>query len=458
MKKSTKKTLFNVEKDILACLGLLAAGLIIGMSLFPSIWLFTQVLKIKSAINSNVFLLLSAVSIGILYMVFGIILLLFIVFLRHVLNLNSSPQSEKIRSKALFGFAAYHGLIAIPEQFFLPLIRGTFILSLFYKGLGARIGKNTIINTLRISDCNLVEIGDNCTIGGDVIINGHSAEGDTCFKGKVLIGNNVSIGSYTTILPGVVIEDNVIIGANSLVPKNQLLKSNGVYGGVPVRLIKDGIKPKHISAEVGISNIPKEELMKLRDNDKYVSILVSQYEKLHGEILAIEGFITNMFVASLGILFSVVTYSIVEPKISLLLMIAPLAGLSAALLMSTTTAMLRVAYKMSEIEIYFQSAGYKLFNWENKYGALGVARIRELDGILIQIIYALLILVGHYLTFSGKITQVTENIFEGLNVKTLLIILNGLIDIWLLISIVYMIRKTRYFKQELNSLRSQLLN
>lgn len=54
---------------------------------------------------------------------------------------------------------------------------------------------------------------------------------------KVVIGKNVWIGANSTILKGVEIGENSIVGAHSLVTKS--LKTNGIYGGVPARLIRE---------------------------------------------------------------------------------------------------------------------------------------------------------------------------------------------------------------------------
>lgn len=53
----------------------------------------------------------------------------------------------------------------------------------------------------------------------------------------IVIGSNCWIGSKVTILDGVTIEDGVIIAAGALLTKGTY-KKNGIYGGVPAKLIK----------------------------------------------------------------------------------------------------------------------------------------------------------------------------------------------------------------------------
>jgi len=55
-------------------------------------------------------------------------------------------------------------------------------------------------------------------------------------KQSVTIGNNVWIGMNTSILAGVTLGDHTVVGAMSLV--NRSLSADGVYAGVPAKLIK----------------------------------------------------------------------------------------------------------------------------------------------------------------------------------------------------------------------------
>lgn len=86
-----------------------------------------------------------------------------------------------------------------------------------------------------------VEIGDNCMIASHCAITSttHNPQ-NNLFNSEnvhkqVKIGNNVWIGAHSVIFPGITIGDNVVIGAGSIVNKN--LEANGVYAGVPCRLL-----------------------------------------------------------------------------------------------------------------------------------------------------------------------------------------------------------------------------
>jgi acetyltransferase-like isoleucine patch superfamily enzyme len=181
---------------------------------------------------------------------FGNFLLLTIVALRHILHLNNREYAGDISNPAdilgshlpeirrnwiLAKSGAYNYLLNLAQHIYLPFIRSTPLINWFFQGMGARIGPDTLIATTRIFDCDLIEIGSGCIIGGGSAITAHSAEGSHVVMKKVVIGDNVTIGANSYIMPGAVIEDDVRVGPNSLVAKDRRLEAGGTYLGVPVR-------------------------------------------------------------------------------------------------------------------------------------------------------------------------------------------------------------------------------
>jgi acetyltransferase-like isoleucine patch superfamily enzyme len=101
-----------------------------------------------------------------------------------------------------------------------------------------------------IGCCNSIQIGDNCLIGSNVLIEDHShgdyrngsfalikAEQNLFSKPNgIIIGKNVWIGDNVCILSGVNIGDNSVIGAGSVVTHD--VESNSVCAGVPAKKIR----------------------------------------------------------------------------------------------------------------------------------------------------------------------------------------------------------------------------
>jgi acetyltransferase-like isoleucine patch superfamily enzyme len=105
---------------------------------------------------------------------------------------------------------------------------------------GVVIGKRCKIQSHSFV-CELVTIGDDCTIAhGVMFINdkfsgGGPAGGDRTKWAATRIGNRVSIGSNATILP-VSIADNIVVGAGAVVTRD--LSVAGTYAGNPARLVR----------------------------------------------------------------------------------------------------------------------------------------------------------------------------------------------------------------------------
>jgi acetyltransferase-like isoleucine patch superfamily enzyme len=112
-------------------------------------------------------------------------------------------------------------------------------------GNGVGIFENTIINP-----SEPIEIGDNCGIGGDVMIWTHGAwldvlQGFPSDFGPVRIGKNVWLPARSIVLPNVTIGNDVVIGINSII--NRDLPSGCFAAGSPCKVIKENVYPKKLT-------------------------------------------------------------------------------------------------------------------------------------------------------------------------------------------------------------------
>jgi acetyltransferase-like isoleucine patch superfamily enzyme len=217
----------------------IVGAILLAIALLPSYYLVFGIWKLTANMADNFWrVLIICLSIGFSYFIFGDALMIFIVIFKKFLRIKNQETNGNFRSLAVITVGVHNFLMNLIQFFYLPLVRSTPLIIWFYRGMGMKIGKDTIITTWRIFDCDMIEIGDHCVIGGSVAISAHIAEKGRGILKKVRIGNRVTIGANTTVLPGVTIEDNVIVGANSLIPKDARLETNSVYGGVPIRKIR----------------------------------------------------------------------------------------------------------------------------------------------------------------------------------------------------------------------------
>ncbi len=105
-------------------------------------------------------------------------------------------------------------------------------------GAGSHLGKN-----LRINGNGSVVIGDNCDIAPEVtfMTGGHKIGKASRRAGKgesycIRVGSGTWIGARSSVVRSVRIGSGCVIAACSCVTKN--LADNGLYGGVPARLIR----------------------------------------------------------------------------------------------------------------------------------------------------------------------------------------------------------------------------
>jgi acetyltransferase-like isoleucine patch superfamily enzyme len=105
---------------------------------------------------------------------------------------------------------------------------------------GARIGRGVYINSISISDHNLLEFGDGVVIGEGVHLSGHTVEGGAVKTGRVRLGNGVTVGLGSMVGIGVEAGPRCQIGALSVVPKHTTLEADAVYVGVPARKVDRG--------------------------------------------------------------------------------------------------------------------------------------------------------------------------------------------------------------------------
>jgi acetyltransferase-like isoleucine patch superfamily enzyme len=116
--------------------------------------------------------------------------------------------------------------------------RASFLWTLYMRWNGAKMGRGVHINSLSISDHNLLEFGDGVVIGENVHLSGHTVEGGMVKTGPVKLGRFVTVGLGSMVGINVEAGERCQIGAMSAVLKGTTLDANAVYVGVPVRKIE----------------------------------------------------------------------------------------------------------------------------------------------------------------------------------------------------------------------------
>ncbi len=215
----------------------LAACLLLGICLWPGISLFRfislQVIPFSWWIQN----LSYAISISVGYFFYGFTLILLAPLINLCLGGRIKAWRGPYYSAESFRWFLHNGLTYLVRFTFLEFITPSPLSLLFYKLMGMKIGRGTIINSTWISDPSLIELGEKVTIGGSVTIVAHYGQGGLLVIAPVKIGDSCTIGIKATIMGGVEIGAGVKIMPHSVVLPKTIIPAGESWGGVPAKKI-----------------------------------------------------------------------------------------------------------------------------------------------------------------------------------------------------------------------------
>ncbi len=207
---------------------------VVGVALIPAV-LFVQALASGASVP------LFAIALGIAYPIFGFSYLLLILVIKQLVGFRSREGDYPFVSAYSLKWAFVGSLVGLAKILFLGHLKGMPVLNAFYRGMGAKIGRNVLINSCNMFDFDVMTIGDNAFIGGDAVVIGHVGEGGLLKIRPVHIGARCTVGQSSVVFPGATMNDGSVLGALSLLPKGRSLPANTVWGGNPLREITRGV-------------------------------------------------------------------------------------------------------------------------------------------------------------------------------------------------------------------------
>ena len=211
---------------------------LLALALSVPIFLTFKILEALRTVSIIGKVMVLSFSAGFGYFIFGIVLASETVLLRYVLNLKLEEGEFGFFSVQGVKWAFTNAMMLIVNLTFMDFMRLTPLLPLYYKLMGAKIGKRVQINTKGLADVSLIEIGDDSVIGGDAVLIGHLAEHGKLKLKKTKIGKKVTIGLGAVIMPGASIGDGALIAARSVLPKNTEVPANTLFAGMPAKFVK----------------------------------------------------------------------------------------------------------------------------------------------------------------------------------------------------------------------------
>ncbi len=232
-----KARLFGPLQVVMTLLLFAEAIAILGAALSPAVALFAWAEpRLPPAGAARALGLGVALAAG--YFAFGLALLVVVPVARWVTFARGTPVGRfPYLSTGAWRWASYNALTLMVRFTFVNWIRVTPFLPLYHRLMGARIGRRVQINTAVVADQNLIEIGDDTVVGGDVTLVCHSAEGGHLVTAPVKIGRGVTIGLMAVVFPGCTIGDGAMISAGSVLSKGTKVGPGEIWAGVPARRV-----------------------------------------------------------------------------------------------------------------------------------------------------------------------------------------------------------------------------
>ena len=224
------KHLLDAGLRLASVLYLVFQFLVVGVALLPAV-LFVKVFWFRGSP------ILLAFALGIGYLIFGLTYLVLVLLIRKLIGFRSREGDYPFLSSYAIRWAFLGSLVGLAKILILDHIKGMPILNAFFRLMGARIGRNVLINTCNLFDFDLLEIGDDAFIGGDAVIIGHVGEKGLLKVRPVRIGARCTVGQSSVVFPGAVMEEGSVLGALSLLPKGKTLPRGTVWGGNPLHEI-----------------------------------------------------------------------------------------------------------------------------------------------------------------------------------------------------------------------------
>ena len=219
----------------------IAQTIICGLSILPAALLWRGGVASTSTGSMWEIVVASALLMP-AYIVFALCLMPVSAIIMRLLGARTPPDAELRISEMswpLMKWVQYMSAAHIVRLVSGSMFRGSPLWTAYLRMNGARVGKRVFINTLSISDHNLLVLGDDVVIGADVHISGHTVEDGMLKTAGVRVGSRVTIGLGSAIDIDVNIGDGCQIGALTLVPKHTRLDADAVYVGIPARKLSD---------------------------------------------------------------------------------------------------------------------------------------------------------------------------------------------------------------------------
>tara|TARA_B100001109_G_scaffold59887_1_gene48617 strand:+ start:1033 stop:1755 length:723 start_codon:yes stop_codon:yes gene_type:complete len=216
---------------------ILMMGVVWGLPVAPALYVFDWMTSFGPGDKSWMDLCLIGFSASIALLTWGMFLLLLSGSLQSLIRLRFKDRIVAPLGSMTTIRWAICGQLHRSTQPFLTHVVPSFFANAYYRLAGCKIGKNVNINSVKINDPSLVELGDNVVVGGGATLNGHLVEKGNIILEKIVVGKNSTVGGATMVGPGARIGENCVLGNRAVLPKRKVIPDGEIWVGIPARKI-----------------------------------------------------------------------------------------------------------------------------------------------------------------------------------------------------------------------------
>ena len=222
---------------ILSVVLIFMMGLVWGLPVAPALYVFDWLTSFGPGDRSWPDLFLTGFAASIAVITWGLFLLALSGSLQFLIRLRFEGRIVAPLSSTTTIRWAICGLLHRSTQPFLVHVVPSFFANAYYRLGGCKIGKNVNINSVKINDPSLVELGDNVVVGGGATMNGHLVEKGNIVLERITVGKNSTVGANTMVGPGAKIGENCVLGNRAVLPKRKSIPDGEIWVGIPARPI-----------------------------------------------------------------------------------------------------------------------------------------------------------------------------------------------------------------------------
>jgi non-ribosomal peptide synthetase-like protein len=130
---------------------------------------------------------------------------------------------------------AMHEAFAVPAL--VHILQGTPLMAWYLRALGCKVGRDTIIETTRFTEFDLVELGNRVSLNSHCTVQTHLFEDRVSKQSSLKIGDDSGLGAMAVVLVDSRMGDGSYLNALSLPMKGEALPPRSEWAGIPIRKV-----------------------------------------------------------------------------------------------------------------------------------------------------------------------------------------------------------------------------